>query len=221
MTRAVAAFFDMDYTLVAANTAAMYVRYLRREGLATRRDVVRMAWWSLQYRLGTVDIDAVVGRVVAAMQGDSEAELRARCVQWFAEEVQPFVSPDGRRTVEQHRAQGHRVILLTGSSPYASAPVAEDLGIEDVLCTRMEVQDGRFTGQVVDPICFGNGKVQWAERFAADAGIDLSLSYFYTDSHTDLPMLERVGQPRVVNPDGRLAREAHHRGWPVLHFRRG
>jgi len=78
------------------------------------------------------------------------------------------------------------------------------------------VRDGRFTGEAVRPVCYGAGKIYWAERFATAQGVDLGRSYFYTDSITDLPVLERVGEPRIVNPDPRLRRVAARRGWPVL-----
>ena len=81
------------------------------------------------------------------------------------------------------------------------------------------MRDGRFTGEAVRPVCYGAGKIYWAERFAQRHGIDLERSYFYTDSITDLPVLERVGEPRVVNPDPRLRRAAVRRGWPVMRLR--
>jgi putative phosphoserine phosphatase/1-acylglycerol-3-phosphate O-acyltransferase len=88
-----------------------------------------------------------------------------------------------------------------------------------VICTRLEVADGRFTGRIVEPICHGRGKLYWARRFCTEKGIDLAGSYFYTDSIRDLPTLEAVGHPRPVNPDRQLLREARQRGWPVQRFR--
>jgi phosphoserine phosphatase len=86
------------------------------------------------------------------------------------------------------------------------------------MCTRLEAQDGRLTGRVVPPVCVGTGKIVWAERFAAEHDVDLSASFFYTDSISDLPLLERVGHPVAVNPDPRLRRLAAARGWPVERF---
>jgi putative phosphoserine phosphatase/1-acylglycerol-3-phosphate O-acyltransferase len=110
-------------------------------------------------------------------------------------------------------------VILTGATRYLAEPVAADLGIEHVLVTQLVVRDGRFTGEVIRPVCYGAGKTYWAERFAAGREIDLGRSYFYTDSITDLPVLERVGEPRIVNPDPRLGRVAARRGWPVLRLR--
>ena len=211
----------MDYTLVDANTATMYMRFLRREGLATRRAVARVMWWSIRYRLGLLDLRTVVGRIVADAAGDLESETRERCERWYVQDVRRFVAPAGRAAVERHRALGHTLVLLTGNSPYISAPLAADLGIEHVLCTRLEVDpaDGRFTGRLPPPFAYGQGKVELAEGLAGQIGLDLSRSAFYTDSFTDMPMLLRVGEPIVVNPDARLAREATVRDWPVLRFK--
>ena len=98
-------------------------------------------------------------------------------------------------------------------------PLAELLGVPDLLCTELEVVDGRLTGRHIAPACAGAGKVVYAERYAAEHGVDLGRSYFYTDSYSDLPMLERVGCPRVVNPDPRLRRRARARGWEIERWR--
>jgi putative phosphoserine phosphatase/1-acylglycerol-3-phosphate O-acyltransferase len=124
-------------------------------------------------------------------------------------------------TVEAHRRVGHVIAVLTSATRYLAEPLAADLGIEHVIVTQLVVDGGRFTGEVVRPICYGPGKIYWAERFATAHGVDLGRSWFYTDSITDLPVLERVGHPRVVNPDPRLRRAAQRRGWPVVRSRLG
>ena len=118
--------------------------------------------------------------------------------------------------VAAHRRAGHVVALLTSATRYLAEPLGADLGIDHLLVTQLVVREGRFTGEVVQPVCYGRGKVYWAERFAAEHGVDLDQSYFYTDSITDLPVLDRVGHPRVVHPDPRLRRLAQQRGWQVL-----
>jgi HAD superfamily hydrolase (TIGR01490 family) len=118
--------------------------------------------------------------------------------------------------VAAHREAGHVLALLTSATRYLAEPLGADLGIEHHLVSQLVVRDGRFTGEVVQPVCYGRGKVYWAERFAAEHGVDLAASFFYTDSITDLPLLDRVGHPRVVHPDPRLRRLAQRRGWQVL-----
>ncbi len=141
------------------------------------------------------------------------------CRAWFREMVAPCVNERAMQRMEEHRRQGHIVAILSASTVYAVKLLAEYLGLGDnFLCTYLEVRDGQFTGRVVEPSCFGVNKVYWADRFAQEHGADLGHAFFYTDSYTDLALMERVGYPVAVNPDVRLQRLARRRGWPVERF---
>ena len=213
---AVAALFDVDGTLIARNSAPLYMRHLRATGQARRRDVARTIYFVWRYKLGLLDIERAVAVSLAWIRGRDEGHVRADCQSWYRDVIRRHVRPAMAATVEAHRRAGHLLVILTSATRYLAEPVAADLGIEHVIFTQLLVRDGRFTGEAVRPVCYGEGKTYWAERFAAREGVDLGRSYFYTDSITDLPVLERVGQPRIVNPDPRLRREAARRGWPVL-----
>jgi len=201
---AVAAFFDIDGTLIARNSAPLYMRHLRRTGQARRRDLARTIYYLWRYKLGLLDIERALAVSLGWIRGRDERIVRR------------YLRPAMAATVEAHRRAGHLPVILTSATRYLAEPVAADLGIEHLLVTQLLVRDGRFTGEAVRPLCYGEGKTWWAERFAAARGVDLGRSYFYTDSITDLPLLERVGEPRIVNPDPRLRRVAARRGWPVL-----
>ncbi len=218
---AVAALFDIDGTLLGRNTAPLYMRHLRRTGQARRRDVARTLYYLLWYKLGLLDVRRALEVSMAFVRGRDEAAMTADCVAWYREAVRPWVFPDMAARVAEHRRAGHVVALLTSATRYLAEPLAADLGVDHVLVTQLVVRDGRFTGEVVQPVCYGRGKVFWAEGFAAAHGVDLAESYFYTDSITDLPVLDRVGHPRVVHPDVRLRRLAQRRGWQVLRPRLG
>jgi putative phosphoserine phosphatase/1-acylglycerol-3-phosphate O-acyltransferase len=123
--------------------------------------------------------------------------------------------------VESHRAAGHLTALLTSATRYVADPLAAELGVPHVRVSTLVVRDGLFSGEAVRPLCYGRGKVYWAERFAAEHDVDLGSSWFYSDSITDLPVLELVGHPVVVHPDPRLRRIAQQRAWPVLRPRLG
>ena len=112
--------------------------------------------------------------------------------------VLPRLQAEGLDKIAQRRAEGHRVAILSTSPSYIARPVAEKLGIDFVLSTRLEVKDGRFTGELDGPACYGKGKVHWAEQLGNKLSLDLDNCWFYTDSYTDLPMLERVGH-RVMS----------------------
>jgi HAD superfamily hydrolase (TIGR01490 family) len=216
---AIAAFFDIDGTLIARNSASLYMRHLRRTGQARRRDVARTLYYLGRYKLGLLDVNRALVVSLGWIRGRVEAIVRTDCEQWYARTVRPFLFPAMAATVEAHRRAGHVLAIVTSATRYLAEPLAADLGIEHLLVTQLLVADGCFTGEAVRPVCYGAGKTYWAERFAAERQVDLERSYFYTDSITDLPLLERVGEPRVVNPDPRLRRTAHRRGWPVLQIR--
>ncbi len=210
-----AALFDLDRTLVRTDTATLYTRYERRIGAATRADAVKVAWWLLQYGLGVLDAPKIVGKVLSKYAGMEEREMRRRSEEWYGEYVVPHIAEAGRRAVARHHARGDLVAIVTSATPYAADPLAAELGIEHVLCNRLEVQDGRFTGELVPPFCYGAGKVDCAEALAREQGFELGEAYFYSDSITDLPLLERVGTAVCVNPDLRLRRVALERGYRI------
>jgi len=213
---AIAAFFDVDGTLLAGNSAPLYMSHLRRTGQARRRDLALTFYYFVRYRLGVLDLQAALDASMGFVRGRSEAAMERDCGEWYVRVVRPLVYPGMVALVHEHRAAGHVLALLTSATRYLAEPLAADLGIEHCLVTRLVVEDGLFTGEVERPVCYGSGKMKWVERFSAGHGIDLADSYFYTDSITDLPVLEQVGNPRVVHPDPRLRRVAQQRGWPLL-----
>jgi HAD superfamily hydrolase (TIGR01490 family) len=212
----VAAFFDLDGTLIARNSAPLYMRHLRASGQARRRDVARTVYYVWRYKFGLLDIERAVAVSLGWIRGRDETHVRADCQVWYERIIRRYLRPAMAATVAAHRRAGHVLAILTSATRYLAEPVAADLGIEHLLVTQLVVSEGRFTGEAVRPVCYGEGKIYWAERFATAQGVDLGRSYFYTDSITDLPVLERVGEPRIVNPDPRLRRVAARRGWPVL-----
>lgn len=216
-----AAFFDIDGTLLSVNTAPLYARYLRRHGRARRRDLLRTAYYLLQYRLNLLDIEHAIARASGFIAGQSESDVASFCERWYRDVVRGYIVPEMVEMLEWHRAAGHELALLSSSTDYLARPLGRELGVEHLLVTRLEVVDGRFTGRAVSPVCYGPGKVHWAREFAARTGVDLAQSFFYTDSVTDVPVLELVGHPRVVNPDRLLRRLARKRGWEVLTMGRG
>ncbi|MDB4929696.1 MAG: Phosphoserine phosphatase [Myxococcaceae bacterium] len=210
-----AAFFDMDHTLVGANSAVLYVKWLRGRGEARRRDAARFGWWFLRYVAGSIDADAIARTVALPLAGrDAEGFIR-EVEAWSAAEVVPFIAERAREVVAERRARGELCAVLTSSTAYAARPVAEALGIEHVLASRLVARGGRLTGSIEEPFVYGESKVTVARRWADEHGVDLARSAFYSDSITDLPMLAAVGEPVVVNPDPRLRWTAWRRGWPV------
>jgi HAD superfamily hydrolase (TIGR01490 family) len=215
----IGALFDLDKTLLDTSSGQLYARHLYRHGQMGRAEFLRVVWWGILSRLGALDMKDLIPRLLAGAAGDDEAEMRRRCDHWFVEDVMPHIAEAGQRCVAEHRAMGHVVAIVSASTQYVVQPMATFLGIsEQYVCTHLESQGGQLTGRVIPPVCYGEGKVVWAERFAAEYGVDLDSSHFYTDSISDLPLLERVAHPVAVNPDVRLRRLAAQRGWKILRF---
>jgi HAD superfamily hydrolase (TIGR01490 family) len=195
------------------------VRDLRRRGEISFFRTLRALLWMAKYHLSLIDLQWVATRLASQMAGWAERDFEERCRKWVEQDVLGLIVPGARRHIERHRAEGHVLAILSTSPTYVTRPIAETLGIEEVISTKFEVEAGQFTGRLVGPACVGKGKVHWAEDLGARRQVDLGKSWFYTDSYTDLPMLERVGNQVVVNPDPRLRRTAKRRGWPVHDWR--
>lgn len=210
-----AALFDMDHTLVGANSALLYVKWLRGRGAARRRDAARFGWWFLRYMAGSLDAAGIARTVAMPLAGRDAARFIREVEDWSAAEVVPLISERARAVVAERQARGDLCAVLTSSTAYAARPVADALGIEHILGSRLVTEDGRFTGSIEEPFVFGDAKVTVAGRWARAHDVDLARSAFFSDSITDLPMLAAVGEPVVVNPDPRLRWTAWRRGWPV------
>jgi HAD superfamily hydrolase (TIGR01490 family) len=216
--RRVGAFFDVDKTILSENSGALYFKVLYERGEMDTPTMLKHMAAYLQYKLNLLDVDRWTKSTMATFAGRSEDELESEAEDWFRESVLPTVYPEALDRVRDHIHRGHVVALVTGSTKFVVHPLAAFLGVEHLLYTHLEVADGQFTGRVVDPICLGEGKIYWLQQLIERESIDLAKSYFYTDSITDLPVLELVGHPQVVNPDPLLYREAVRRRWPVHLF---
>jgi HAD superfamily hydrolase (TIGR01490 family) len=158
----------------------------------------------------------VARKALESFKGREETWLVKSCADWFPKYVLPEVQRAGRAAVAKHRERGDFVAIVTGATRYVAEPVAAELGIANVICSELEVDlEGRFTGSVVEPLCYGLGKVERTARVAEREGFNIEEAYFYSDSITDLPLLQVVKAPVVINPDRRLRRVATQRGWPI------
>jgi HAD superfamily hydrolase (TIGR01490 family) len=214
----IGAFFDMDKTLIAENSGTLLMKRRYQRGEIGNLDLLKGAAVYLQYKLGVLDIRSWAQSVLADYRGQSEAELEKQAREWFDELIEPALYPEAEQLVREHAAAGHVVAIVSGATEYVVRPLAERLGIRHRLFTRLEVENGCFTGRVVDPICFEEGKIYWLQQLIEEEGIDLAKSWFYTDSITDRPLLDLVAHPVAVNPDPMLYREAVRRSWPVRFF---
>jgi HAD superfamily hydrolase (TIGR01490 family) len=210
------AFFDLDRTLIATNSGALWVLRELQAGHITSMQAARASLWLFRYTLGFAAMETALGQAIASLQGQVESEVRARTHRFYEADVRPLFRPGAMAAVRQHRAAGDRLVLLTTSSVYLSEKVAEELAFDAILCNRFEVDaQGRYTGLPQGALCFGPGKLVHAEAYAQSVGERLEESVFYSDSYSDLPVFDRVGRAVAVNPDQRLRRHAQRQGWTV------
>ena len=215
----VAAFFDMDNTVLRGSSGRLYLRYLQQSHYYSARQWLPILAHVALYVTKRIDFPQLMGWLMTQVAGASEAEAWRISEIWHRAMLRQAIADGARERIAWHRSQGHHVALVSAATPYAVEPVARDLGLGAAyLATQLEVVAGRFTGRVQRPACYGAGKVTLTRAYATKHNINLAQSYFYTDSSSDAPLLEAVGHPVAVHPDLRLARLAAQRDWPVLRF---
>jgi HAD superfamily hydrolase (TIGR01490 family) len=205
----------MDRTLVDTHTAKLYTRFQRDLGEIGLLEALRNSYWLLQYTIGVIDAEDVARHVLEGYRGKTDAWLTERCQGWFESHVLERVSARGRARVQEHRQAGHGVAIATSAVRQVAQPLARELSIPHLVCSELEVREGELTGAFDRPLCYGRGKLERAKALVLSLGGSLDRAAFYSDSVTDLPLLEAVGHPVVVNPDARLRRIARRRGWPI------
>ncbi|MFP5309827.1 MAG: HAD family hydrolase [Actinomycetes bacterium] len=217
-----AAFFDLDRTLISGSSVFDFGVIAWRHKMIPTGDLLRDAANAVAFRLsGATDekSEAVRDRILTAVEGGQQADLIA-----LNEEIIPRlltkVRPESKGLVEMHHEAGRDCYIVSASPIELCEPLARALGMEGAIATRSAVADGVYTGELDGPFVYGEGKAEAIEKLAAEKGYDLRLSFSYSDSASDLPMLEMVGHPVAVNPDGPLEAVAHQRGWPIVIFSR-
>lgn len=217
-----AAFFDLDKTIIARSSTLAFSKSLFAEGLLSRRAVLRSAYAQLVFSTGGADHDMLErmrDEISAMVTGWDAVTVRQIVREALHDVIEPLVYSEALDLIEEHREAGHDVIIVSASGSEMVEPIAEMLGATHAIATRLEEVDGRYSGKVLH-YSYGPNKVTAMRELAASQGYDLDHSFGYSDSETDIPMLEAVGHPFAVNPDKGLRRRAVEEGWPILTFER-
>lgn len=218
-----AAFFDLDKTILAKSSSLAFARPLYRGGLIGRSAVLKSAYAQFVYLTSGADHDQME-QMRAYMQALSKGwpveQVRAIVADTLDEIVDPIIYTEAVDLIREHQGAGRDVIVISSSGTEIVEPICARLGVDRAIGSQMEIDsDGTYTGEILF-YAYGKHKAEAITALAEEHGYDLSDSYSYTDSHTDLPMLEVVGHPVAVNPDDELRELAEQRGWPVMDFRR-
>jgi HAD superfamily hydrolase (TIGR01490 family) len=218
-----AAFFDLDKTVIAKASMVAFGRPFYRAGLVSRGLLLRALWGQLVYLNLGASADKLTkmrDSVLRLTAGWDQAEISKIVRETLEEVVDPIIFDEALELIREHQAAGRKVFIVSASPEEIVAPLAQYLGVDEALATRAELDEhGRYSGRT-ELYCYGPAKTIVMRAAAARDGIDLDRSYAYSDSATDIPMLEIVGHPVAVNPDRELAREARRRGWEVRQFTR-
>ncbi len=214
----IGAFFDFDGTVISGYSAFAFVEEQIKRGHLSPRELVELLGAMASFGLGKMGFSAMMLGMAQFLRGIREDSYAAFGQELFESHIARLIYPESRALVEAHLRKGHTVAIISSATPYQVEPAARDLNIDNVLCTRLEVEKGMFTGKVLRPTCFGQGKVTAAESLVEEFGADLDQSFFYSDSDDDIQLLERVGNPRPLNPNKKLLAIAESRGWPVRRF---
>jgi len=215
-----AAFFDLDKTILAKSSALAFARPFYRGGLLGRSDVMRSAYAQFVYLISGADHDQMeeMRAYMSALVSGWEVEtVRTIVADTIDSIVDPILYDEAVELMAEHRAAGREVVIISSSGTEIVEPIGARLGADLAVGTQMAIENGRYSGEILF-YAYGPYKAVAMRDLAAENGYDLDASYAYTDSHTDLPMLEAVGHPVAVNPDAELRRVAGERGWPVLDF---
>ncbi|MBH1934871.1 HAD family hydrolase [Streptomyces sp. AV19] len=221
-SRRTAAFFDLDKTVIAKSSTLTFGKSFYQGGLINRRAALRTAYTQFVFLLGGADheqMERMRKYLSDLCRGWNVHQVREIVAETLHELIDPIIYDEAASLIEEHHAAGRDVVIVSTSGAEVVEPIGRLLGADRVVATRMVVEDGVFTGEV-EYYAYGPTKAEAVRELAASEGYDLSGCYAYSDSATDLPMLESVGHPHAVNPDRALRREAAARDWPVLTFSR-
>nr|WP_234811725.1 HAD-IB family hydrolase [Mycolicibacterium canariasense] len=217
-----AAFFDLDKTVIAKSSTLAFSKPFFEQGLLNRRAVLKSSYAQFLFLMSGADhdqMDRMRTYLTDMCTGWDVEQVRSVVGEALHDIVDPLVFAEAANLIADHKLCGRDVVVVSASGEEIVAPIARALGATHAMATRMVVEDGKYTGEVAF-YCYGEGKVEAIRELAVREGYALEHCYAYSDSITDLPMLEAVGHPSVVNPDRALRKEAGARDWPVLTFNR-
>jgi len=211
------AIFDLDNTLLNGDSDYLWGRFLGEEGWVDPEsyELENQRFYD-EYKAGTLDIFEFLAFSLRPLSEHSMDALAMLHEKFMARVIRPLITDSARQLLEKHRKNGDYLLIITATNHFITAPIARELGVDDIIATDAEVKNDRYTGKVAGIPCFREGKVTRLEQWLKHHGRNLAQSWFYSDSHNDLPLLEQVTHPVAVDPDETLADHAASRGWPVL-----
>ncbi len=214
------AIFDLDNTLLTGDSDYLWGRFLGRQGMVDAEfyEAENLRFYEA-YKAGTLDIHEFLAFSLQPLAEIEPRRLHVLQQEFMAQEIEPIIPRGALELLRLHRQRGHLPLIITATNHFVTAPIARRLGVKHLLATDPEQVDGRYTGRVAGTPCFQEGKVTRLQAWLKQTGYDLDGSWFYSDSHNDLPLLKQVDHPVAVDPDEELSRFAQKHHWPVISLR--
>jgi len=214
------AIFDLDNTLLGDDSDYLWGQFLVQQKLVDGEHYQRENQRFLDdYNAGTLDIFEFLAFSLAPLARLDRTLLEQLHARFMQEKIRPVMQPAARALLDSHRQRGDTLMIITATNAFITAPIARALGVDELLATEPEQVNGQYTGKVAGIPCFREGKVLRLNQWLAEQDQNLDNSWFYSDSHNDLPLLAMVTQPVAVDPDPQLARHAESHGWPIISLR--
>jgi HAD superfamily hydrolase (TIGR01490 family) len=214
------AIFDLDNTLLKGDSDYLWGRFLVQRNMVDGEFYEREnKRFYEEYKAGSLDIFEFLRFSLRPLAENDLETLQALRQEFIDTEIEPIILPQARQLIQQHRDQGRVLLILTATNRFVTEPIAERLGVENLIATEPEFKDGRYTGEVSGVPSFREGKVKCLSTWLTQNGCNLATSWFYSDSHNDLPLLEMVTHPIAVDADDTLRQHAEFKGWPVISLR--
>ncbi len=211
--KTIGAFFDFDGTIIATHSIKDMFLERFRSGEVSSQEIIDLGDMVSRYLLNAGGFQEALAASIRNFAGMPEAKLAALGDKVAREHLAAEVFPEVRAMIRAHQRQGHTVAIVSSATRYQVDAVARSLGIDHILCTDVEVINGRLTGRLIGAACYGDNKLAAVRAFSKDRRISLKKSYFYTNGVEDIALLDAIGHPVVVNPDSKLAAIARHNGW--------
>jgi len=214
------ALFDLDNTLLAGDSDYLWGCFLASKGLVDKYiyEEANLRFYE-DYKQGTLDIHEFLSFALTPLAENNADDLRTMHEEFMEEYIKPIMNPAGKDKVEEHRNNGDHLVIITATNSFVTGPIARAFGINDLIATEPEMINRQYTGKIDGIPCFQQGKITKLNDWLKTSDMNLEGSYFYSDSHNDLPLLEQVSFPVAVDPDEILEKTANERGWKIISFR--
>lgn len=214
------ALFDLDNTLLAGDSDYLWGCFLAQKGLVDKHvyEEANLRFYE-DYKQGTLNIHEFLSFALTPLAENDANVLRALHEEFMAQHIKPIMNQAGVDKIEEHRSKEDHLVIITATNSFVTGPIARSLGVDTLIATEPEMIDGQYTGNIDGIPCFQEGKITKLNNWLKTSSMNMEGSYFYSDSHNDLPLLELVNHPVAIDPDDKLRKLAIERKWPILSFR--